>query len=111
MTGTPPYTPSPPALIAIRHAGAMTVAFDMTQTAGRTGARHMLQRLSRPNAARLEALSMCAAESDTRLLALRRVQARIGLKLLSGEEWANEIAAERIAITSEAVAANAGARP
>jgi hypothetical protein len=110
MTGALPRKSSPPALIAIRCPGATTVAFDMAHPAGRTGAKHMLQRLSRPNPARFEKRPTCAAEPGNHLLALRRAQTRIGLKLLSGEEWASEIAAERIAMASETVAAGAGAR-
>jgi hypothetical protein len=86
-------TVSPPALTLLHQPRGTTARFDMAQPAGRAGARRMLQRLSRAPWPTAETIRH-AQERDRRLAALRRAQARVGVKLLSGEEWGREIAAE-----------------
>jgi hypothetical protein len=80
--------------------GGTAAVFDMRTAAGRAGAGRMLMRLGRPVPARETAAK--AEEQDRRRLALRRAQARIGLRLLAGEEWAREIAAELVRMDAEA---------
>ncbi len=86
-------SPSSPALTILRQPHGTTARFDMAQAAGRAGARRMLQRLSRTPWPTGETIRH-ALERERRLAALRRAQDRIGVKLLSGEEWGREIAIE-----------------
>lgn len=86
-------TPFPPALTILRQPHATAARFDMTRAAGRAGARRMLQRLSRTPWPTVETIRH-ALEHERHLAALRRAQDRIGVKLLSGEEWGREVAAE-----------------
>jgi hypothetical protein len=83
--------PSSAALTLLREPYATTAQFDMTQAAGRAGGQRMLQRLSRqpwPTGGCVRH----GLERERRLVALRRAQGRIGVKLLSGEEWGRAIA-------------------
>jgi hypothetical protein len=83
------------ALTLFHRPQATTAQFDMTQAAGRAGGRRMLQRLSRQPWPTGDCLRH-GLERDRRLAALRRAQDRIGVKLLSGEEWGRAIAAAAV---------------
>ncbi|WP_158914045.1 hypothetical protein [Caulobacter sp. S45] len=99
----PTTCPLPPVAARVLGGASGTAAiFDMRSAAGRKGAGLMLARLGRPAAARAEAAARERAERERRTTALRRAQARIGLRLLSGEEWAREIAVELAAMDAEA---------